>query len=60
MERDSEASMQEEGGARDEQQQYAAGPDENVPEPTPRRPGLFKRLCTKAGLDLPTFLMMLK
>ncbi|KAK6385065.1 hypothetical protein LTS17_002628 [Exophiala oligosperma] len=60
MERDSEATMQEEGGARDEQQQYAAGPDENVPEPTPRRPGLFKRLCTKAGLDLPTFLMMLK
>ncbi|KAK5216438.1 hypothetical protein LTR72_010612 [Exophiala xenobiotica] len=26
----------------------------------PKQPGLFKRLCTKAGLDVPTVLMMLK
>lgn len=30
------------------------------PSQRPTQPWLFKRLCTKAGLDVPTVLMMLK
>ncbi|KIW21166.1 hypothetical protein PV08_01746 [Exophiala spinifera] len=67
MERSSEATVGEEVGAEDEQQRQqrqqqhdGLDPDDTASQHASGRPGLFKRLWTKAGLDLPTLMMMLK